>query len=115
MGRLSSMPPRLATLKPRVASARVDGEKTAAAPMHWKAWYGLKRWRQLRWQVLLDAGFQCVRCRKIEPSSRDLVADHKDPHRGDEALFWDVRNLQCLCKPCHDGAKQREDARHGRR
>jgi len=38
-----------------------------------------------------------------------MVADHKTPHRGDEALFWDRQNLWCLCKGCHDGAKQRED------
>ncbi|PSJ19969.1 HNH endonuclease, partial [Halomonas sp. ND22Bw] len=30
-------------------------------------------------------------------------------HRGDEALFWDFDNLQCLCGACHSGAKQREE------
>ncbi|MBK9704528.1 MAG: HNH endonuclease [Betaproteobacteria bacterium] len=34
------------------------------------------------------------------------VVDHVVPHRGDQALFWDVGNWQPLCKPCHDGAKQ---------
>jgi 5-methylcytosine-specific restriction endonuclease McrA len=37
------------------------------------------------------------------------VADHIDPHRGDRVKFFDPANLQCLCKACHDGAKQRED------
>ncbi|WP_295810387.1 hypothetical protein [uncultured Nitratireductor sp.] len=27
-------------------------------------------------------------------------------HKGDERLFWDRDNLQCLCKHCHDSAKQ---------
>jgi 5-methylcytosine-specific restriction endonuclease McrA len=36
-----------------------------------------------------------------------LVADHIRPHRGEEAAFWDLGNLQCLCKACHDGEKQR--------
>jgi len=35
------------------------------------------------------------------------VADHKTPHKGDEGLFFDELNLQSLCKPCHDSAKQR--------
>ena len=42
------------------------------------------------------------------------VADHITPHRGDEALFWDMCNGQCLCKRCHDRDKQREEARDRR-
>lgn len=38
-----------------------------------------------------------------------LVCDHRKAHRGDERLFWDRDNLQTLFKPCHDGAKQREE------
>lgn len=37
------------------------------------------------------------------------VVDHKVPHRGDSALFWDRDNWQSLCKPCHDGWKQRQE------
>ena len=50
-------------------------------------------------------------CGKIEGDTSQLVADHRRPHRGDERLFWDERNLQCLCKPCHDGTKQRQERR----
>jgi 5-methylcytosine-specific restriction endonuclease McrA len=39
------------------------------------------------------------------------VVDHKNPHRGDRALFWDKANWQSLCTPCHSGAKQREERR----
>jgi 5-methylcytosine-specific restriction endonuclease McrA len=24
------------------------------------------------------------------------------PHKGDEALFWDLDNLACLCADCHE-------------
>ena len=109
MGRLTRLPARLSALPPRLASFTVDGATSAAKAAPWKAWYGTKRWRQLRWQVLLDAMFTCARCKRAEANTRQLVADHKDPHRGDPALFWDRRNLQCLCKPCHDSAKQREE------
>ena len=27
--------------------------------------------------------------------------DHINPHRGDTRRFWDKRNWQGLCKPCH--------------
>nr|WP_243256973.1 HNH endonuclease signature motif containing protein [Rhizobium skierniewicense] len=50
-----------------------------------------------------------VGCGRIDGNTSRLVADHKIPHRGDEALFWDESNLQCLCKPCHDGLKQRQE------
>jgi 5-methylcytosine-specific restriction endonuclease McrA len=34
------------------------------------------------------------------------VCDHITPHKGDLTKFWNAGNLQSLCKPCHDGAKQ---------
>lgn len=37
------------------------------------------------------------------------TADHRIPHHGDPAMFWDPANIWCVCKPCHDGAKQREE------
>jgi 5-methylcytosine-specific restriction endonuclease McrA len=37
------------------------------------------------------------------------VVDHIKAHRGDETLFWDQRNWQSLCKPCHDRHKKREE------
>ena len=46
-------------------------------------------------------------CGRIEPDTSQLVADHRQEHRGDEGLFWDEENVQTLCKPHHDGAKQR--------
>jgi 5-methylcytosine-specific restriction enzyme A len=97
-------------MKARVAGLRTDGAQTAATGAAWRAWYGTKRWRQLRWQVLLEAMFTCARCGRIEGNTRLLVADHVEPHRGDERMFWARGNLQCLCKPCHDSEKQREEA-----
>ena len=39
------------------------------------------------------------------------VVDHIKPHRGNELLFYDARNLQSLCKLHHDSTKQREEKR----
>ena len=42
-----------------------------------------------------------------------MIADHIEPHKGDEAKFWNNR-LQALCKRCHDSDKQSEE-RTGRK
>ena len=42
------------------------------------------------------------------------VADHVIPHKGNSDRFWDERNLQPLCKRCHDRKTTRE-GRWGRR
>lgn len=63
--------------------------------------------------VLVRDLFTCQRCGVIEADTSQLVADHKRPHRGVEALFWDITNLWTLCKPCHDSWKQREERRGG--
>lgn len=75
----------------------------------WRKWYKLKRWTDMRWQVLVDACFTCARCGKFEGKTSKLVADHRRPHRGNPDLFWDRQNLQCLCSECHDGAKRQEE------
>ncbi len=77
----------------------------------WRAWYKTSRWQKLRMSVLLRDLFTCQMrgCGRIEADTSQLVADHKIPHHGDEALFWDENNLQCLCKPCHDKLKQKQE------
>lgn len=68
------------------------------------------RWRLARLNYLADNPF-CVFCDKRGRLTPATVVDHIVPHRGDEALFWDVDNWQPLCKLCHDSAKAREE--HG--
>ncbi|MCZ7855036.1 HNH endonuclease signature motif containing protein [Agrobacterium salinitolerans] len=86
---------------------KYDRERERRSP--WRKWYKTSRWKRLREEVLLDCLYTCTRCGKLERNTSLLVADHKVPHRGREELFWDRANLTCLCKPCHDGAKQREE------
>ncbi|KEP68408.1 hypothetical protein DL1_11885 [Thioclava dalianensis] len=76
----------------------------------WRAWYSTARWQKLSLKVRVAANFTCVRCHRLAIGKGQSIADHKIPHRGDAALFWDEGNLQCLCKACHDGAKQREES-----
>lgn len=82
-------------------------ERDAALP--WRVWAKTARWQRLRWSVLVRDLFTCRKCGRTEADTSRLVADHIVPHRGDERLFWDENNLQCLCKNCHDSVKQAEE------
>lgn len=104
MGRLKGLPDRLPTLSARVAPLPVAERQESAG---WHHLYKTSAWQRLRWKVLVRDNFTCQMCGMVEGRKGQLVADHKIPHRGDEVLFWDEGNLQCLCKTCHDSAKQR--------
>lgn len=111
MARLTTLRPRLGKLPSRLGPAL--GDETARnrhrdAIQPWRAWYKTAAWQRLRWSVLVRDLFTCqmTGCGRIEADTSKLVADHRTPHRGDQRLFWDESNLQCLCKPCHDRLKQ---------
>lgn len=111
MGRLSRIPPLLGTVPPVLASMPVDDQerdKQRSVFSPWRALYKTKRWRQLRWATFVRDMFTCQMCGKVEGDSSKLTADHRKPHRGDEALFFDPDNIQTLCTtPCHVKHKQR--------
>ena len=64
-------------------------------PEH-QAMYNAKRWKDLR-RWWLTSHPLCVLCEGIAS-----VCDHKTPHKGDDLLFYDVNNLQSLCRECHN-------------
>lgn len=69
--------------------------------------YG-SRWQRAREQFLREHPLCVDHYARglVEPST---VVDHIVPHKGDLTLFWRRSNWQALCKPCHDGAKQRAE------
>lgn len=112
--RLKQLRGTLARLKPVIAF--LNDDKAAASRARdrrvaWRAWYKTQAWRRLRWKILVRDLFTCQwpGCGRLEADTSQLVADHRKPHRGDAALFWDEDNLWCLCKPCHDRVKQAEE------
>lgn len=114
MARLTTIKPKLATLAPRIGRAPGDEQarlRERDQNVGWRSWYKTARWQKLRMRVLIRDHFTCqmAGCGRIEPDTSQLVADHTVRHGGDEALFWDERNLQCLCKPCHDRLKQKQE------
>jgi 5-methylcytosine-specific restriction endonuclease McrA len=107
----------LQRLKPKLAFLNDDKAAVSRArdrQHEYRAWYKLPRWKAVphgsRWRCLARDLFTCQMCGWLGGNQTyRLVADHKKPHRGDEALFWDDGNLWCLCKTCHDGTKQSEE------
>lgn len=64
-----------------------------------KRGYGHK-WRQAR-AAFLRRNPLCVMCEAEGLVAEARVVDHIVPHRGDDALFWDRKNWQPLCKSHH--------------
>jgi 5-methylcytosine-specific restriction protein A len=60
--------------------------------------YGLARWYRDTQPAVLRRDPVCKHCNRYGST----VADHIVDHRGDEKLFWNMANLQGLCKECHD-------------
>ena len=66
------------------------------------------RWQKARKRYLRTHPL-CVRCQEEGRLVEATVVDHIKPHRGDPVLFWDEKNWQSLCKPCHDKKTWNED------
>lgn len=115
MARLSSLPPRLAAAPPRLGRAPDAPEAPKRNRDHapWRAWYRTARWRQLRREVLIRDAWTCQRtgevCTGKYPAPNSATVNHKKPHRGDPALFWDPDNLETVTKAIHDSLIQREE------
>lgn len=74
------------------------------------ALYSSKAWRTLRALVLAESGGQCSTPRCAFTATR---VDHRVPHRGDYALFFDRENLSAMCQHCHDAKTARHDGGFG--
>lgn len=108
MARLTTIKPKLQAMRPKLQAPKDEAGRSRFRDQNapWRAWYKTARWGKLRWQVLTEAMFTCAMCGRVEGDTSKLVADHIAPHRGNEALFWDETQIQCLCKSCHDSTKQ---------
>lgn len=70
-----------------------------------KKLYNTKRWK-LRRKEQLTSEPLCAKHLEKGEVVQAVIADHVEPHRGDEEKFFNGR-LQSLCKHCHDSYKQR--------
>lgn len=72
----------------------------------WVKWYKTANWARLRLSQLAKEPV-CRSCKSLGVITAADTVDHDKPHRGNPKLFWDIENLQSLCKSCHSSHKQR--------
>ncbi len=66
-----------------------------------KRLYNSAMWKRAR-AIYLQNQIWCIHCLKRGRHTAATVVDHIKPHKGDPQLFFDLKNWQPLCKPCHD-------------
>lgn len=111
MGRLHTVPPRVQPAPDRLTTVS-GGSWRSGKTSSTARGYGY-RWQKARERHLQQHPL-CVMCEAEGRVEAATVVDHIVPHRGDERLFWDRTNWQSLCKPHHDGEKQRQENVHER-
>jgi 5-methylcytosine-specific restriction enzyme A len=104
---IKTLPSRVQMAKPRVATIQ-PGSWRADKQSSTQRGYGY-RWQQARLGYL-QAHPLCVMCQAEGRVEAATVVDHKVPHRGDMASFWDRDNWQSLCSTHHSADKQRQEA-----
>jgi len=102
--------PPLRVVRPALVPITQDARQRSRQrdrALAWRKLYKTARWQRLRWKILEQTLFTCAMCGKLEAATSQLSADHIIAHKGNEALFWDEGNLQCLCRHCRDTVKKR--------
>ncbi|WFU88976.1 HNH endonuclease [Rhizobium sp. CC1099] len=88
-----------------MVESKVPDRRSAEAKQY-RRLYKTAAWRKLRhYQLSIEP--LCRFCIETEEVTAAEVVDHIKSHHGDIALFLDLTNIQSLCKPHHDGTKQR--------
>lgn len=110
MGRLQTLKPKLKTLSTTKAAVSTGSWRTGNQSAASRGYDS--KWRKAREQFLQEHPLcECEDCqagaKRVTAAS---VVDHRIPHRGDMALFWDRSNWQAMSKPCHDRKTQAETA-----
>lgn len=70
-----------------------------------KNFYLSKRWKALRYDVLLKYGRDCMLC---GITARPPHIDHIKPRSKFPELAYEVSNLQVLCAECNEGKSNRD-------
>lgn len=87
-------------------------DKRSADAAAYRRLYKTAAWQRLR-SAHIAKEPMCVECAARGIVRAVAIVDHKRPHQGDTALFYDSANLVSLCKPHHDVIKQREEVAAG--
>lgn len=86
-----------------MASVKPDIRSLEAT--EWRKLYNTKAWNRARLAQFSRQPL-CEPCQRLDRTRAATVVNHKIPHKGDRALFFDPDNHESSCKPCHDGPTQ---------
>lgn len=115
MAKLKMLKPVVATMAPRIATFREVRDRGYSPDAKVRGWYKSKRWQDLRLEAFQRDLWRCQRtgqlCVAKHPAPDSPVANHKVPHKGDPALFWDLNNIETVSKAVHDSDIQSEERR----
>lgn len=79
----------------------------------YRSWYKTSRWQRMAQSCYVRDNYTCQRTGILlsgkYPAPNSPVANHKVPHKGDPALFWDPENIETVAKVVHDSAIQSEE------
>jgi 5-methylcytosine-specific restriction protein A len=113
---------KLKTLKPRLGTILTQRVPTLTdQPNGWRTqgMTSAQRGYGYRWQKARERHLQahplCVMCQAEGRTAVATVVDHRDPHRGDQAVFWDESRWQSLCASHHSSEKQRQENEEARK
>ena len=88
----------------------------SAAAQQYQVLYASKHWATLRRQALTRDAYRCqhnecgVHLQAGRRGPESAVVHHLKAHQGNLELFFDLNNLQSVCKSCHDSAIQSTEA-----
>lgn len=105
--KLTMLKPRIGTVKTERVPILGDGGWRTSTMTTGERGYGY-RWQKARLHHLKQHPL-CIRCKAEGRVTEATVVDHRVPHRGDQALFWDPDNWDSLCASHHSADKQREE------
>ncbi|MBX5132534.1 HNH endonuclease [Rhizobium lentis] len=80
----------------------------SAEAQQYHSLYRTALWKQLRLAQLAHEPL-CWMCDELGIVTAANTVDHRIPHKGDHALFFDAKNLASLCPSCHSRHKQRQE------
>lgn len=110
MTKLKSLPARLGSAPQRLSAVSSSSWRAGKESRESRGYD--RKWKRYRLSFLSRHPL-CVMCTTKGLVTAATIVDHRIPHQGDMAIFWDTSNHQSLCKPCHDGEKARQERELG--
>ena len=105
MGRVKTLPCRVANIGERISTATPDRQATRQYATHSSAWPRIRDW------VLVRDHYTCQRCQKLVGGKGEAHVDHIDGDSSNNPE--DGSNWQTLCAPCHSAKTATEDGGFG--